>query len=388
MELISLLLLCVEKDDIVVPPVAQKLSEKVLANCATKLEPYLRKGVADNYITDEEIPKSTICCGIPIPKEDDSNLVTKHDMVKVQGNNVVGYLTSLLLGSEQEFKPNELLEELQYSEVNDMVENRGDLDKMEFKKLPEIEPNGLVETVEENFEFLSVLQAVQPVEFIFSEEFDAKHPEARRKIAMDTADYKLAADVHRKAKDFNVDDFVMVQVHSKHVPKNASKKLFARAIGPYPIMQKLGSNAYLLDLPDHYSSSPVFNVKDLSPYKGTFEPPALSSSNVAGTATSKEPPLAHCYEEVIKVLDDQFVGSKHGGFQRYLVQWKGCPPSDNSWLNKQELLALASALLEEYLASPSLESSSFSFQPGENDGAQPKECKTFKQCYFRRMFKN
>ncbi|GLU21019.1 hypothetical protein SLE2022_371850 [Rubroshorea leprosula] len=47
---------------------------------------------------------------------------------------------------------------------------------MVFKKLLEVKPNGLVDTVEENFEFLSVLQAVQPIVFIFLEEFDAKHP--------------------------------------------------------------------------------------------------------------------------------------------------------------------------------------------------------------------
>ncbi|GLT86038.1 hypothetical protein SLE2022_042010 [Rubroshorea leprosula] len=156
-------------------PVAQKLSKRVFTNCATKLQPYLTKGAADNYVIDKEIPKSTFCYGIPIPKDDDSDLVTEHYTVKAQGNNLVSYLTSLLLSSEQEFKPNELLEDLQHSEVNDLVENR-DFEKMVFKKLPELEPNDLVETVEETFEFLSILHTVQPVEFIFSEECDDKHP--------------------------------------------------------------------------------------------------------------------------------------------------------------------------------------------------------------------
>ncbi|GKV21489.1 hypothetical protein SLEP1_g31466 [Rubroshorea leprosula] len=156
--------------------VAQKLSKKVFANCATKLKPYLTKGVAENYVIDKEIPKSTFCYGIPIPKEDDSDLVIEHNTEKVQGNNLMGYSTSLLLGSKQEFKLNELLEVLQHLEVNDMVENKEDLDEMVFKKLLELKPNGLVETVEENFEFLLVLQVVQLVDFIFSKEFDSKHP--------------------------------------------------------------------------------------------------------------------------------------------------------------------------------------------------------------------
>ncbi|GKU89141.1 hypothetical protein SLEP1_g3323 [Rubroshorea leprosula] len=74
------------------------------------------------------------------------------------------------------------------------------------------------------------------------------------------------------------------------------KKLFARAIGPYPIMPKLGSKAYLPDSPNHYSTSLVFNVKDLLPYKGMFESLALSSSNIVGIVAPKESPLAHGYE--------------------------------------------------------------------------------------------
>ncbi|GLU00664.1 hypothetical protein SLE2022_180130 [Rubroshorea leprosula] len=107
--------------------------------------------------------------------QDDSDLAIEHNIVKVQRNNLVNYLTSLLLDSEQEFKPNELFEELQHSEVKDMMENREYVDEIVFKKLPKLEPNGLVEIVEENFESLPVLQIVQPVEFIFSKEFDDKH---------------------------------------------------------------------------------------------------------------------------------------------------------------------------------------------------------------------
>ena len=39
----------------------------------------------------------------------------------------------------------------------------------------------------------------------------------------------------------------MVRIHPERVLKTFSKKLYARAMGPYSIIRKLGSNAYLLD---------------------------------------------------------------------------------------------------------------------------------------------
>ena len=85
-------------------------------------------------------------------------------------------------------------------------------------------------------------------------------------------EYKLAADVHRRSKEFNVGDYVMVRIRPKRIPKTFSKKLYVRAMGPYSIIRKMGSNAYLLDLPNDMDISPVFNVEDLLPYRGTFEP--------------------------------------------------------------------------------------------------------------------
>ena len=61
-------------------------------------------------------------------------------------------------------------------------------------------------------------------------------------------------------------------------------------MGSYSIIRKLRSNAYLLDLPNDMDISPVFNVKDMLPYRGTFEPSTLSFSVSAGEV-SKGPPI-------------------------------------------------------------------------------------------------
>ena len=102
-------------------------------------------------------------------------------------------------------------------------------------------------------------------------------------------------------------------------------------MGPYSIIRKMGSNAYLLDLPNDMDISPVFNVEDLLPYRGTFEPSTLPSSVSAGEASKGAltmPSLQFSKETVDTILDDEFVTSRDGGFRRFLVKWHDRPNSD------------------------------------------------------------
>ena len=92
------------------------------------------------------------------------------------------------------------------------------------------------------------------------------HAEIKRNISLSNEEYKLAADVHRRSKEFNVGDYVMVCICPEKISKTFSKKLYARAMGPYSIIRKLGFNAYFFYLPNDMDISPVFNVVDLLPY--------------------------------------------------------------------------------------------------------------------------
>ena len=162
----------------------------------------------------------------------------------------------------------------------------------------------------------------------------------------------------------------MVRIRPERIPKTFSKKLYARAMGPYSIIRKMGSNAYLLDLPNDMDISPVFNVEDLLPYRGTFEPSTLPFSVSAGEASKGAPTmpsLQFSKETVDTILDAEFVSSRDGGFRRFLVKWHGRLDSDATWIQEDDLRHLDSSLLDCYLSFHSSESSSF--QPGGNDGA-------------------
>ena len=127
------------------------------------------------------------------------------------------------------------------------------------------------------------MRVSEPVEN-FAKHIHDLHVEIRQKIFLSNEESKLVVDVHRRSKEYNIDEYVMVCIHPERIPKTFSKKLFARAMCPYSIICKLGSNAYLLDLPNDMDISHVFNVEDLLPYRGTFEPSTLPSSVSAGEA--------------------------------------------------------------------------------------------------------
>ena len=169
----------------------------------------------------------------------------------------------------------------------------------------------------------------------FAKHIHDLHAEIRRKISLSNEEYKLAANVHRRSKEFNVGDYVIVCIRPKRIPKTCSKNLYAKAMGPYSIIRKMGYNAYLLDLPNDMDINLVFNVKDLLPYRGTFEPSTLPSSVFAGDASKcapSVPSLQHSKETVDTILDDEFVTSRDGRFRRFLVKWHGHPDSDATWI--------------------------------------------------------
>ncbi|GFZ03955.1 hypothetical protein Acr_16g0005790 [Actinidia rufa] len=97
--------------------------------------------------------------------------------------------------------------------------------------------------------------------------------EVLEKLRASNIKYKEAADEHRKEQSFSVGDLVMVHFRCARFSTGSYGKLSRRKFGPFRTLKKLGTNAYLLDLPDDVSTSPVFNVADLFLFHGEPEPP-------------------------------------------------------------------------------------------------------------------
>lgn len=94
----------------------------------------------------------------------------------------------------------------------------------------------------------------------FAQHVQDLHNETSKEIQTSNAHYKLQADLHRRHTAFNIGDYVMVQIRPKRFPPRSVRKLQARSAGPFKVLQRVGPNAYVIDIPPDYGISSTFNV--------------------------------------------------------------------------------------------------------------------------------
>jgi len=102
-----------------------------------------------------------------------------------------------------------------------------------------------------------------------------------------------------------------------------SKKLSHRRLGPFPVEQRVGTNAYRLTLPPSMKRlHPVFNVVKLT---------SAPTDPIVGRRTRPPPPpeLVDGEEEYIveRILDSRM----HRRCLQYLVEWEGYGTEGNTW---------------------------------------------------------
>jgi len=133
---------------------------------------------------------------------------------------------------------------------------------------------------------------------------------------------------NQKTTEIKEGDQVWLEGRNLSIARN--KKLSPKRYGPFPIVKKIGSVAYQLQLLVSMKIHDVFHVDLLLPYK---------EMEAYGMPFTHPPPIINSKEEYkIKVILD--ARRKGRGCQlQYLVHWKGYPHSDDSWIAHEDLHA-------------------------------------------------
>ena len=143
-------------------------------------------------------------------------------------------------------------------------------------------------------------------------------------------------NLHHRAVEHRVGDLVLLS--SKNLSfKNTPVKLQKKFVGPFEVVEKIGTQAYRLNLPDSWKIHDVFHISLLKKWK-------TADFRIEAEEPTEELNLEdHTHDKVEKLLRWKKQG--RGQPQAYLVLWEGLPLEDATWesadyFNPQDLQKL------------------------------------------------
>lgn len=131
----------------------------------------------------------------------------------------------------------------------------------------------------------------------------------------------------------------MADLRKERLPKGQPCKLLMKKIRPLLVVHKFGNNAYEVELPPDLGISPIFNVCDLTAFKGPLPDAALGSSLVEEDVdwVKDLPPRKPL--DLESILDSKVIKqTKRGVYKDYLVKWKDLPESEATWMFESDII--------------------------------------------------
>lgn len=101
---------------------------------------------------------------------------------------------------------------------------------------------------------------------------------------------------------------VLIRLRPELFPLGSFTELHVRRVGPFRVAKKLGTNAYVIELPPDFGVSPVFNIEDLTEFEGdAVELSTAPAQEALQPHTLRVPKNTAPRDEIASILDHQFV---------------------------------------------------------------------------------
>lgn len=137
---------------------------------------------------------------------------------------------------------------------------------------------------------------------------------------------KLLADKNRKDFQFSVGDKVLLKLQpytQSSVANRPFPKLAFKYFGPYKVLERVGTVAYRLELPEGALIHPVFHISQLKPFIADYTPVFESLPVTTDLEAAEAVPLA--------VIERRLVKKGNTAVPQVKVSWTKLPASTTTW---------------------------------------------------------
>ena len=148
--------------------------------------------------------------------------------------------------------------------------------------------------------------------------------QARVQMEKAVAIQKSYYDKKHRDIQFSVGDLVLLSTQNLRL-KGIPHKLQRKFCGPYKILERIGTQAYRLKLPDSWRIHPVFHISLLKQWRESLV------QQVPGDVELEDADRPE-YFEIEKILRWRWSSKTRRRRREFLVLWQGYPTEDAEWI--------------------------------------------------------
>ena len=146
------------------------------------------------------------------------------------------------------------------------------------------------------------------------------------------------AEKRRREVHFKIGDKVWAYLRKERLLKDQHTKLQMNKIGPCTILHEFGENSYEITLPPSLSISPIFNIADLTPFKGNIDVESTNDEEETHADWLHELPPSQPIQ-LEKILNTKiYKKTRHTTYLAYLVKWRCLLDIDATWMTKHDII--------------------------------------------------